>query len=149
MANLPMLPFGLSKFNQQKIEQLANRVIVFVIPARVKSGVQPNEIRFPWKGDVVDVYATCRVPGEIDYTLLKVQKISVQDFNETSTDPIGWVDIAQNCRLDATARIVTPSMTLVNTAVNPNDHFRVIVDELDDAIRDITLEITIKTDFLD
>jgi hypothetical protein len=146
MNHLQMLPYSLAKFNQLKIDQLANRVIVFVIPGRVKSGVQPNEIRFPWNGHVVDIYATCRVPGSTD-TVLRVQKISIEDFKGISSTPVGWVDVALPITLQANKKFQESDLSFTNTEVNKNDHFRVVVEQLGTDVEDITIEVTVKTDF--
>lgn len=146
--HIQMPQYNVSKENQRNIDILSNRAIVFVVPGRVKIGVQPNEIRFPYMGELVDIYATCRFPGKSD-THIIVEKISDKDFRGSSSDAgyVGWEEVSR-ITLAANERIIDSNLVLQNTSVALNDHFRVVVDELGTDVEDITLEVMIKMNFL-
>lgn len=131
---------------QKNIDEASQKVIVYVIPSKVKPGVQKVEIRFPFKGTISGVYASCRVPGTTP-TEIAVEKISQDDFDGVSTNPIGWQNIfSQNIVLDAgekSTRTAAVQPIIGITDVQPNDHFRVNVVQLGDGLEDVTVEVVI------
>lgn len=131
-----------------ELDRNLKKVIVFVIPGgrAVKVGVQKVEVRFPFKGEVVEVYASNRVPGTTR-TVIAVEKISQGDFDGTSSDPIGWLDVfLSNLIINAGEKSsrTAPSFVIGNSSVATNDHFRVRIDELGDGIEDITVEVVVR-----
>ncbi|GBF32204.1 hypothetical protein DCCM_0395 [Desulfocucumis palustris] len=124
------------------------KVIVFVIPGKVITpGIQKIEIRFPFDGEIVDVYASCSVPGT-ERTVLQIQKISQNNYDDLSGEPGGWVSVLSTpLMLDrgekSTLTGNIPAVIGVSE-VTLNDHFRVDIVELGPGISDITVEIAVK-----
>lgn len=130
------------------IESRIKKVIVFVIPGgkSIKQGIQKVEIRFPFPGVIVDAYASCRVPG-VGRTVIQVEKISQDDFDGLSSNPIGWVNIfSKNLILEPgekSTRTTTEPFELANPLIVENDHFRINLIELAEGVEDFTIEITV------
>ncbi|NGQ95327.1 hypothetical protein G3578_09185 [Brevibacillus sp. SYP-B805] len=131
---------------QQNLAEVSQKVIVYVIPSKVKPGVQKVEIRFPFKGTIAGVYASCRVPGSTP-TELAVEKISQDDFDGLSPAPFGWQNIfSHNLILDAgekSTRTAAAQPVIGIPDVQPNDHFRVNVLQLGTGLEDVTVEVVI------
>jgi hypothetical protein len=119
------------------------KVIVFVIPGIVRTGVQGVEIKFPFNGLIFDIYANNGTPGATD-TIIGIQKCSEADYDSS---PV-WEDVlTNNIILESGEKSSKTSSTsyIINTEeVNTNDHFRLNIDTLGDGLRDLTVEIKVK-----
>lgn len=120
-----------------------DKVIVFAMPGSLAAGVQPLEIRFPFNGSILNLYASCRIPGS-EPTVIHIEKISQDDFDGTSVSPVGWVFVGEMILGAGDKSVFTPPTPVLDvTEVNKNDHFRVRLVEVGAGIRDLTVEITI------
>lgn len=121
-----------------------NKVIVFAMPGSMAAGIQPLEIRFPFSGSILEMYASCRMPGT-EQTVIHVEKISQDDYDGTSATPIGWVFVGEMVLEADDKSVHTPPTPVMGvTEVDKNDHFRIVVAEAGVGIRDLTVEITIE-----
>ena len=123
---------------QQRAE---SKTMVFVLN-RVFSGVAKLEIRFPYEGQITEVYGSAMKPGATR-TVFKIEKCSQEDYDTT---PV-WTDIlGKDLTLD-------PDEKSSNTAASPyaiaipkiekNDHFRINVAELGEGIEGVTIELVV------
>lgn len=130
-------------YNLAKKEPVQQKVIVFVNPSKVKLGVVKTETRFPYKGRLVNVYASCGAVGSTK-TEIVVERCSQEDYDASPH----WVAIfATNLTFDPSAKSTNSSSVpyvLADDHVNPNDHFRINVVKLGSGIEDITLEVVVQ-----
>ncbi|QNR70413.1 hypothetical protein IAQ67_29105 (plasmid) [Paenibacillus peoriae] len=128
-------------FNLAKKEPVQQKVLMFIIPSKVKQGVVKTETRFPYAGRIVSAYASCGTAGTT-VTEIQVERCSQSDYD---TIP-NWNNIfADNLKFAADAKSTTNSTyAMADDAVHPDDHFRVNVVGLGQGIEDIVLEVVIQ-----
>lgn len=128
-------------YNLAKKVPVQQKVMVFVIPSKVKLGVVKTETRFPYSGRIVNVYASCGTVGA-SKTEVQVERCSQADYDTTPN----WVNIfSTNLAFDANTKSTSGSpYVLEDSSVNVNDHFRVNVVGLGAGIEDITLEVVVQ-----
>jgi hypothetical protein len=135
-----MLPYQVAKHNKQKIEQLRERIIVFVIPDVPNTGEQRNEIRFPFQGTITNVTASCSQAGLQD-TKMKVQKISLEDL-EAGGD---WQEAVSNIVLSPNKRTNNSNpITVKESVVNEDDFFRIFIESAGEQVKDMTINVVIE-----
>lgn len=119
------------------------KVIVFVIPGVVKPGVQSNEIRFPWAGNIVDVYASLTTPGTTE-TTIRIEKCSQADIDGTPA----WFDVLSTPLTidpnEKSSKTADVSSIIGLKAVGADDHLRIVIDSAVNGSRDLTIEVKIK-----
>jgi hypothetical protein len=118
------------------------KVIVFVFPGNSGSGVQKTCIKFPYDGEIVNVYASTRTVGTTD-TELNIEKISQDDFDLDAA----WSNIMfENLWIDGgdkSSNTATTVFELLDTTVAAGDHFRVNVINPGSGVSDLVIEIEI------
>lgn len=114
------------------------RVIVFVIPDAVSTGVPQIELFFPFRGRVLSVKTSLSNPGETA-TRLKVQKASQNDLLQGIND---WVDIAELTIQGEKKVYVTED--ILDYKVNINDFFRVYILEAGRMASGMIVEVVIE-----
>lgn len=135
-----------SKRNEKRIEKLKTKVVVFVLPDRIKIGTQRNEIRFPFEGILTGISASCTTPGEAN-TVMRVEKITKESIDANqSTD---WVTIANSIIINAGERTNSQNpVNILDTNIDADDYLRVVVDNTGLVTRDIVVEVLVKMDFI-
>jgi hypothetical protein len=135
-----------SKRNEKRIDKLKTKVVVFVIPDRIKVGAQRNEIRIPFEGIVKNVYASCTTPGEAD-TIMRVEKIPLSSLEDNKSED--WTTVTESVILSAGERTNSENpINIVNSDINTDDYLRIVVDQAGLTTRDIIVEVMIKMDFI-
>jgi len=123
-------------------ERTETKTIVMVIP-RVTVGEAKYDIRFPYKGVITDVYASCAQTGT-ERTVIQIEKCSQSEYDSLPA----WSNIfSQDLIVDANEKSSNTSQTpyiLASAQVEKNDHFRVKVSEAGNGAAGITIEVTIK-----
>lgn len=137
---LNVLNYSLSKMNQENIEQLRRKVIVFIIPENPLQGAQINEIRFPFDGKIVDVFASCSIPGTTPSTLL-IETIPLADVDNLVPN---WVVSVKDIELPASQRTnKNKPTTITKSLINKDDYVRVTIPTIDSGVRNITVEVIV------
>ncbi|MGG1263862.1 hypothetical protein [Brevibacillus laterosporus] len=127
-------------YNLAKKEPVQQKVMIFVVPSKIKLGIVRTEVRFPYRGKIVDVYASCGIIGSGD-TVLSVEKCIQENYdNLPSWNSITDVTIEAN---EKSTRTSTVPFKLSDEKVNEGDHFRINVTDVGDGIEDITVEIIV------
>lgn len=119
---------------------IKQKTIVFAIPSKPQNGVQDVNIRFPYSGNIEDIYALCGTPGSDYSTYINVEKSSKEDFIESGGS---WESILNSDVEFRELNYVSEEVDIKEKNINKDDHFRVSVESFDEDIRDITLEIQI------
>jgi len=129
-------------YNLAKKSAVQQKTVVFVVP-KVRVGPFKAEVRFPWEGKIVDVYASTGTAGTTS-TTIQIEKCSQDDYD---TVPV-WVDVlAQAAVFDPNEKSLRTSSApyaLADETVKAGDHFRINTLALGDGFQDLTLEITIQ-----
>lgn len=141
---LNMIPYHLAKVNKHSIDHLKHRVIVFVIPDTPVSGIQHNEIRFPFDGKIVDVSASCSTTGQTD-TFIRVEKISLEYLDDESTSSTGWEEVVTDVVINYGRKTnsINP-VSILSNEVTKNDYFRIVLDTVGFDIKNLTVEVVIE-----
>ncbi|WP_151734144.1 hypothetical protein [Paenibacillus tengchongensis] len=123
---------------QQKAE---SKTMVFVLN-RVFLGIAKMEMRFPYEGQITEVYVSAMKPGA-DRTVFQIEKCSQADYDRSP----GWMNIFSS------DLIIGPGAKSSNTSAEPyavaypriamNDHFRINVAELGAGIEGVTIEVLV------
>jgi hypothetical protein len=124
-----------------KKKAVQTKVIVFV-NTKPKIGVFPLEIRFPYKGKIIDLNATCGKVGA-ERTAIILEKCSKSDY---ITNPV-WTVIANDIFIDSNERTTLTSNTpyaVLNSVVNEDDHFRLSFPEVGTGVANLSLEIIVE-----
>jgi hypothetical protein len=133
------------KENITRIEEKSYKVIFFVISDLVKEGVQKSEIRFPFEGNLEEVYASCSDAGASD-TIIELQKCS-QDYIDGIVGAEDWKSVlSQNITIEANKKSSNTSTlpAVISTSkVDINDHFRLNIINAG-GLRNLTVEVKIK-----
>lgn len=123
---------------QQRAE---TKTMVFVLN-RVFSGVAKLEMRFPYEGQITEVYVSAMKPGTTR-TVFKIEKCSQEDYDTTPA----WTDIfSQDLTLDANEKSSNTAVdpyAVVTPKIEKNDHFRINVVELGEGIEGVTIEVMV------
>jgi hypothetical protein len=134
-----------SKRNEKRIEKLKTKVVVFVIPDRIKLGTQRNEIRIPFEGIITNVYASCTTPGEAR-TVMRVEKIPLSVLEDGGTE---WTPVADSIVLNAGEKTNSENpINIIDSNVDTDDYLRIVVEDAGLATRDIIVEVMVKMDFI-
>lgn len=144
VATLDFQSMNKSIINRKIItEKLDYKTMVFIVPRFVQTGIIRTELRFPHKGKIVDVYATCGVEGTTT-THVVIEKCSEVNYD---TVPV-WDNVFTNdLFIDANKKSSKISLTpyaLVSDEIEPNDHFRINVVNAGEGVEDITVEIHVE-----
>ncbi len=128
-------------YNLAKKVAVQEKTIVFVLP-RVQLGAFKTEIRFPWEGTIIDVYASAGTEGS-GKTRIALEKCSEMDYVAVPN----WINVlSSDIVFDANEKsIITSSEPVVigDAAVVKGDHFRINVVELGDGFQDLTVEVQV------
>ncbi|GAA0376626.1 hypothetical protein [Bacillus horti] len=137
--------FNRTILNSIKINSLKARTMVFVLPGHLASSASGIELRFPEKGRIVDIYASCSTRGSTD-TIMTIEKCNQIDYD---TNPY-WVNIlSSNIILNAHSKSTNTSASLpiaVQPNVEKNDHFRINVLSVGQGIAGVTVEVVVELD---
>lgn len=138
-----------ARINKNTIEDVLKiRTIVIVLPRLISDGVVKTEIRFPQKGTIKEVYATCGKVGS-SRTRLRLEKCA-ESVYLASPDPIWNSVFDSDLYLDANHKTSKTSATSyvmnVNMDVSPNDHFRINVVSAGSGVETITIEVIVELD---
>lgn len=138
------LSFNQAHLNYRKISRLVEKVMVFIIPSSVRVGIVPTEIRFPFKGVLVDVYASLGTVGQ-SKTVIDIEKCSQSDYD---TNPAWSSVLIDKLVIDSNSKSSKTSIFPFkfddnNVIVNEDDHFRVNVLEAGDGAADLTVEVVV------
>ena len=133
--------YNRATLNKAKINRIDQKVIVFVVKGKLVDGIQTNDIRFPFQGEVIEVQANCSTVGTTP-TIFNVEKVS-QSILESGG---AWTIVAEDVTIDANEKVNNPSYTLGDLTANKNDYYRINVTSVGDGIEDVTIEVVIKLD---
>lgn len=130
--------------NNRRIERIDDKVMVFIVPSIVQVGVVRTELRFPYKGKILDVYTTCGTVGTSS-TVIDIERCTQSDYDGTPT----WRSIFSNLvTIDGNKKSNKSSIspygvnpTQIN--VEENDHFRINLVQVGSGVKDITVELVI------
>lgn len=141
------LSYNRAHLNTRRIKRLDDKVMVFIVPSIVQVGVVRTELRFPYKGKIIDAYATCGTTGT-SRTVIDIEKCSQADYDKTPA----WNSIFTNKliidanhksnRTSSTPYAINPSYVVVNK----DDHFRLNLLEVGNGVKDITVELVVELD---
>lgn len=129
-------------YNLARKIPVQQKVMVFIVPSKVKLGVVKTEVRFPYKGKISNIYATCGSVGTTN-TVIQVERCSQSDYD---ISPVWKSIFSTNLTLDANEKSTNTSeiaYVLDDDSINPNDHFRLNVVGLGEGVEDITLEVVV------
>ncbi|MBD8498879.1 hypothetical protein [Paenibacillus arenosi] len=124
---------------EQKAE---TKTIVFVMN-RLSIGPERTEIRFPFDGEITEVYVSCSQAGT-SKTVLQIERCTQADYDAT---PLWNSIVSQGVTLDPNEKSTNSSSapyTLADPKVTKHDHFRLNVTELGAGIRGVTVELMIR-----
>lgn len=119
--------------------------MVFVLPGLLTQGSQGIELRFPYRGKLQNIYASCSVVGATD-TAIAIEKCSQVDYD---TDPNWQSVLTSDLILQADSRSTNTSPNPPNIAiedVEEGDHFRVVINEVGEGVANITVEVEVEVD---
>lgn len=137
------LSYNRAHLNNRRLYRINNKVMVFIVPSVVKVGVVPTELCFPYKGEIVDAYATCGTTGSGN-TVIDVEKCSQIDYD---TSPV-WASVFEDkLVIDANRKSSNTSTSpykfdSTQITVNEGDHFRINVIETG-GVENLTVELII------
>lgn len=136
------LPFPRLDDRLDHIQQRAEtKTMVFVIN-RVFLGVAKLEMRFPFDGQITEVYASCAKAGT-GRTVFQIEKCSQADYD---TAP-NWVNIFSSDLViedgEKSSKTSTTPYTVSIPQINKDDHFRINVTEVGDGIEGVTIEVMV------
>jgi hypothetical protein len=135
-----------SKRNEKRIDKLKTKVVVFVIPDRIKVGAQRNEIRIPFEGIITNVYASCTTPGEAD-TIMRVEKIPLSSLEDNLTED--WATVTESVILSAGERTNNENpINIIDSNIDTDNYLRIFVEQAGLTTRDIIVEVMVKMDFI-
>jgi hypothetical protein len=140
------LGYHLSKKNEKKIDRLKYKVIVFVLPEKSKLGVQRNEIRFPFKGEVHEITASCVTPGDDADTMISIERIPMSQFEDLEAE---WIKVADNVTIPVNRKQNnSEEVNIIDKTINEDDYVRVVVDSTGEIMRNITVEVVVKLEII-
>lgn len=121
------------------------RNVIFQFPRILSLGIQNAIIQFPFDGEIMGVSSFCIESGVASYFEATVEKISQNDFLTGGV----WDNIfSQNIIIPAgQLRGLDPVVADVN--VSKGDYFRVNVLSMDSNIKGVTIQIDIKTKYIE
>lgn len=127
-----------TKENFVKLEGITDkvdtRVIVFILPQEVLSGVQDPHIVFPFDGEIIHINASLSGSGSADTAIRLEKSVDYDEWFNLTPDPI---------RILAGEHFDDESYTISDTVVNAGDIFRLYVPYSSDVVN-LTLNIKIK-----
>lgn len=119
--------------------------MVFVLPGFLSAGSSGIELRFPSKGKIIDIYASCSTVGSTD-TIMSIERCRQADYD---TNPY-WVNIlSSNFILQAHSKSTNSSASPIVVAqsnIEENDHFRLNVLRVGQGIAGVTVEVVVELD---
>lgn len=139
-----------SRLNKDRIKRIDDKVIVFAMPQKAIDGAVSRVIRFPYKGRVKDVYASCSTPGSGD-TIINVERCPESDY---MISPI-WEDILDeklkipSTRLSSNASDTPYTLTNTGEVVESGDHYRISIHHngtVEGIVVELVIEIEIEID---
>lgn len=139
--------YNRAQLNSRRISKVSKKVMVFIIPSLVKAGPVQTEVRFPYRGKLVNSYASCGTSGTAP-TTIDIEKCDQEAYDTTPR----WESVFQNkITIDAknkSNRTSTEPYSFKPSleTVNEDDHFRVNVIEAGEGVRDITVELVVELD---
>ncbi|MGG3801266.1 hypothetical protein [Metabacillus fastidiosus] len=139
------LAYNRSQLNTNRIRRIDDKVMVFIVPSIVQVGVVRTELRFPYKGKILNAYATCGTKG-LNRTVIDIEKCSQGAYD---TVPV-WTSIFNNVLIidsnHKSNRTSTKPYSMKPSAiqVNIDDHFRLNILEVGNGVKDITVELVIE-----
>lgn len=142
---MDFLSYNRSHLNSRRIQRIDEKVMVFIVPSIVQVGVVRTELRFPYKGRIIDVYATCGTTG-LNRTVIDIEKCSQADYDTTPK----WESIFNSqLIIDSNQKSNRTSATPYNLKptgidVNVDDHYRLNMVEVGTGVKDITVEMVVE-----
>jgi hypothetical protein len=121
--------------------RMETKTMVFVL-SRVFDGIAKLNMRFPYKGDITEVYASASRVGVADTAFL-IQKCSQDSFD--SEEPV-WENVT-TIVVDTNERSSKTSARPYSVAIpriNEDDHFRIDVVERGEGIEGVTIELVVR-----
>lgn len=137
--------FRLAKTSKERLDQagMKQKVMIFVVPGRINVGPVNTELRFPFPGRIVNVYASCGVAGSTP-TEIALEKCSQQSYDNNPT----WTNVfSSNLVIDANEKSSNTSSlpyVLQDDVVNINDHFRINIINAGDGAQFLTVEVIVE-----
>lgn len=137
--------YNRTHLNSRRIHKLDDKVMVFIVPSIVQVGVVRTELRFPYKGKIIDAYATCGTTG-LSNTTIEIEKCSQADYDSTPSwesifySPLIIDSNKKSNRTSATPYVLKPT----SIPVNVDDHFRLNMVGVGTGIKDITVELVVE-----
>ena len=125
-------------FNLAKKEPVQQKVMVFVIPSKVKQGIVYTELRFPYNGKLSSLYASCGMAGQ-STTKISLEKCP-QSLYETVPE---WESVLSSELELLQDNKASSSYVVSNPSVDAGDHFRVNVVEVGEGVQDITITVIV------
>lgn len=128
----------LSKEKYSKLNAITDnvdtRVIVFIVPQEVLSGLQDPHITFPFNGNIEKISASISHAGSSN-TSIRLEK---------STDYIEWKSVTDApIQINAKEHFDNKNHTILNKKVNRGDIFRLYIPYSGD-VKNLTLNVEIK-----
>lgn len=139
------LSYNRALLNTRRIQRLYDKVMVFIVPSIVQVGVVRTELRFPYKGKLLNAYATCGTKGS-ERTVIDIERCSQLDYD---TNPV-WSSVFSNpLVIDANHKSNRTSTSPYSfksnsTNVSKDDHFRLNMLAVGNGVRDITVELVVE-----
>lgn len=139
--------YNRAKLNSRRINKVSKKVMVFIIPSLVKAGPVQTEVRFPYRGKLINSYASCGTSGTTP-TTIDIEKCDQEAYDTTPR----WESVFHNkITIDANNKSNRTSTEPYSfkpffETVNEDDHFRVNVVEAGEGVRDITVELVVELD---
>ncbi|MCY8015514.1 hypothetical protein [Bacillus haynesii] len=133
--------------NKRRIEKIDDKVMVFIIPSIVKVGEVHTELRFPYQGKVLDVYASCGTPG-LKRTVIDIEKCTQSDYDTTPSWKSIFTDklVIEANKKSSRSSNVPYTLKPAFDKVSENEHFRVNINEAGEGVKDITVELVVQID---
>ncbi|MCZ4246921.1 hypothetical protein BXO87_02115 [Bacillus sp. GZB] len=139
--------YNREQLNSRRIRKVSRKVMVFIIPSLVKVGPVQTEVRFPYKGRLINSYASCGTSGTTP-TTIDIEKCAQEAYDTTPR----WESVFQN-KISINANNKSNRTSTKPYSFKPsfetvyeNDHFRVNVIEAGEGVRDITVELVVELD---
>lgn len=121
-----------------------SKTMVFVLTRVPDGGLAKMEMRFPYEGEITEVYASCSQAGSTR-TVFQIEKCSQDSYDSGSPvwENIFYDDLVIDAGEKSSRTSDTP-YTLQTTTVNKDDHFRINVVEKGDGVEGVTIELVVR-----
>lgn len=127
-------------FIERRVE---SKTMVFFL-SRVFDGVAKLVMRFPYEGDITEVYASTSREGDAD-TIFQIEKCSQESYD--SLNPTWETIFHSNLVVDgneSSSRTSDRPYAVSVPRINKDDHFRINVVERGEGIEGVTIELVVR-----